>query len=67
MKREAQEWGERMEDLARQHLQELNSREEELRKVASEKSGLTGALRVFDWAAYNCLPFVKTSFFPGSC
>jgi len=42
MKREAQEWSGRMEQLAQKHQQQLNSREEELRKISSEKSGLTG-------------------------
>jgi regulator of replication initiation timing len=42
MKLESQQWGARMEEVLQQHQKQLSQREQELNRIASEKSGLTG-------------------------
>ena len=53
MKLESKQWSERMEEVAQQHQEQLAQREQELHRIASEKSGLTGLDTAMLDAAYR--------------
>jgi len=43
MKKEATEWTGKLDEMAQNHLQQMNACEQEIHKMASEKSGLSGS------------------------